>query len=131
MEHSRFERGTQRLTEVVGEAGMQVIELLRRVSPDMARYTIEFSYGDIYARGALDDRSRQIAAVAALSVLGHCRPQLKVHVNGALNVGCTPREIVEIILQTTLYAGFAVATNALLAAQEVFEERGALAGITG
>jgi 4-carboxymuconolactone decarboxylase len=126
MEQSRFERGAKRLTEVVGDAGMQVIELLRRVSPDMARYTIEYSYGDIYARGTLDDRSRQIAAVAALSVLGHCRPQLKVHVNGALNVGCTPQEVVEIILQMTLYAGFAVATNALLAAQEVFEERGVL-----
>jgi len=126
MEHSRFERGAQRLTEVVGDAGMQMIESLRRVSPDMARYAIEFSYGDIYARRTLDDRSRQIAAVAALSVLGHCRPQLKVHVNGALNVGCTPQEIVEIILQMTLYAGFAVATNALLAAQEVFEAQGVL-----
>jgi 4-carboxymuconolactone decarboxylase len=129
MEQSRFDRGAKRLTEVVGDAGMQVIELLRRVSPDMARYTIEYSYGDIYARGTLDDRSRQIAAVAALSALGHCRPQLKVHVNGALNVGCTPQEVVEIILQMTLYAGFAVATNALLAAQEVFEERGVLADL--
>jgi 4-carboxymuconolactone decarboxylase len=129
MEQSRFDRGAKRLTEVVGGAGMQVIELLRRVSPDMARYTIEYSYGDIYARGTLDDRSRQIAAVAALSALGHCRPQLKVHVNGALNVGCTPQEVVEIILQMTLYAGFAVATNALLAAQEVFEERGVLADL--
>lgn len=123
---ARYERGLARLTEVVGTAGLQVIDALRAVAPDMARYTIEFSYGDLYARSALDDRSRQIAAVAALSALGHCRPQLKVHINGALNVGCTPAQIVEILLQMTLYAGFAVSTNAMLAAQEVFEERGCL-----
>lgn len=124
--NARYDRGLARLTEVVGDAGLQVIDALRRIAPDMARHTIEFSYGDLYARPALDDRSRQIAAVAALSVLGHCRPQLKVHINGALNVGCTPAEIVEVILQMVLYAGFPVATNAMLAAQEVFEERGCL-----
>lgn len=126
MQPSRYERGVERLTAVVGNAGLDVIEAMRRVAPDMARYTIEFSYGDVYSRPALDDRSRQIAAVAALAALGHCRPQLKVHINGALNVGCTPEEVVEIILQMVLYAGFPVATNALLAAQEVFEARGLL-----
>jgi 4-carboxymuconolactone decarboxylase len=129
METSRYERGIDRLTEVVGAAGLQVIDALRRVAPDMARYTIEFSYGDLYARRTLDDRSRQIAAVAALTVLGHCQPQLKVHINGALNVGCTPAEIVEVILQMVLYAGFPVTTNAMLAAHEVFEERGCLAAL--
>lgn len=125
---SRYERGIARLTEVVGSAGLQVIDALQQIAPDMARYTIEFSYGDLYGRRTLlDDRSRQIAAVAALAALGHCRPQLKVHINGALNVGCTPTEIVEVILQMVLYAGFPVATNAMLAAREVFEERGCLA----
>ncbi|RDK02739.1 carboxymuconolactone decarboxylase family protein [Paraburkholderia lacunae] len=126
---SRYERGIARLTEVVGSAGLQVIDALQQIASDMARYTIEFSYGDLYGRRALDDCSRQIAAVAALAALGHCRPQLKVHINGALNVGCTPVEIVEVILQMVLYAGFPVATNAMLAAHEVFEERGCLAAL--
>lgn len=123
MESERYERGLGRLVEVVGSAGLDMIQALGDITPDMARYAVEFSYGDLYSRPALDDRSRQIAAVAGLTVLGHCRPQLKVHVNGALNAGCTRDEILEVILQMALYAGFAVATNAALAAQEVFKER--------
>jgi len=101
-----------------------VIEALQEIAPDMAQYTVEFSYGDVYSRPVLDDRSQQIAAVAALTVLGHCRPQLKVHINGALNVGCEPATIIEVILQMVLYVGFPTATNAMLAAHEVFNERG-------
>jgi 4-carboxymuconolactone decarboxylase len=126
MSATRYERGFERLNAVVGSAGVKVVEALKQVSPDMARYTIEFSYGDLYSRTGLDDRSRQIAAVAALTVQGHCAPQLAVHINGALNVGCTPQEITEIILQMVLYAGFPVATNAMLVAEKVFRERGLL-----
>jgi 4-carboxymuconolactone decarboxylase len=124
VESQRYERGLDRLKDVVGQAGLDVVAALRKVAPDMARYTVEFSYGDLYSRPALDDRSRQVAAVAALTVIGHCKPQLKVHVNGALNVGCSANEIVEVILQMILYAGFPAATNAMLAAEEVFRERG-------
>lgn len=130
MNSTRYETGMQRLSEVVGDAGARMIESMRAVSPEMAQYAVEFSYGDLYRRPVLDDRSRQIAAVAALTVLGNCRPQLKVHINGALNVGCTREEVAEVILQMVLYSGFAVATNAMLAAQEVFAERAAAAAET-
>jgi len=55
--------------------------------------------------------------------LGHCLPQLNVHINGALNVGCKPEEIVETILQMAVYAGFPAALNAMFVAKEVFQER--------
>ena len=126
MESERYRRGLSRLNEVVGAAGVSVIQALEALSPDMARYTVEFSYGDIYSRPALDDRGRQIAAVAALTLRGDCRPQLKVHINGALNVGLPPQVIIEVIMQMALYAGFPAATNALLAAHDVFLERGVL-----
>jgi 4-carboxymuconolactone decarboxylase len=126
MESERYRRGLERLHEVVGAAGAQVIDALREIAPDMARYAVEFSYGDLYSRPALDDRARQVAAVAALTVSGSCLPQLAVHINGALNVGCTPEMIIEVILQMVLYAGFPAATNAMLTAQEVFRQRGLL-----
>ncbi len=73
----------------------------------MGRYTIEYPFGDIYSRQGLDLKSREIATVAALSAMGNAEPpQLKVHINAALNVGCTPEEIVEIIIQMSVYAGF-------------------------
>jgi 4-carboxymuconolactone decarboxylase len=84
---------------------------------------IEFPCGDIYSRPQLDLKSREIGVVAALTALGNAQPQLKVHINGALNVGCTRDEVVEIIMQMAVYAGFPAALNGLFAAKEVFAER--------
>ncbi len=60
--------------------------------------------------------------------MGTATPQLKVHIHGALNVGCEATEIVEVILQMAVYAGFRAAINGLNVAREVFQERGVLAG---
>jgi len=120
----RYTRGVRRLAEVDGEAGQRVIDAMQSVAPDLARYVIEFGFGDVYSRDGLDLRTRELATVAGLVALGHAQPQLKVHVHGALNVGCTPAEIVEVIIQMALYAGFPAAVNAASSAREVFAERG-------
>jgi 4-carboxymuconolactone decarboxylase len=101
-----------------------VVEGLRDIAPDLADWIVDFSYGDVMSRPGLDRRTRQLATIAALAALGHCAPQLKVHITGALNVGCTRQEIVEVILQMTVYAGFPAAINALNLAREVFAARG-------
>lgn len=62
---------------------------------------------------------------AALTALGHAQPQLKVHLHGALNVGCTREELVEVIIQMAVYAGFPAALNGMATAKEVFRERDA------
>ena len=121
--NDRFERGLAKLREIDGEAGQRVIEALKDIAPDLARYMIEFPFGDIYQRPGLDLRSREMATVAALTALGTAQPQLKVHIHGALNVGCTRTEIVEIIIQMAVYAGFPAALNGMFAAKEVFAER--------
>ena len=123
MKNERFENGLKKLQEIDGEAGKKVIESLASISPDLAKYTIEFPFGDIYQRPGLDLKSREIATVAALTALGYSLPQLNVHINGALNVGCKPEEIVEVIIQMAVYAGFPAALNAMLVAKEVFQER--------
>ena len=125
-DHERFARGSRRLAEVDGEGGQQVIEALKDVAPDLARYVIEFGFGDVYSRPGLDLRTRELATVAGLAALGHAQPQLKVHVNGALNVGCSPAEVVEVIIQMALYAGFPAALNAAFTAKQVFAERSLL-----
>jgi len=119
----RYQRGWEKLKEVDGEGGKRVIESLQDIAPDFARYLIEFPFGDIYSRPGLDLKPREIAAVAALTALGNAAPQLKVHIHGALNVGCTRQEVVEIIMQMAIYAGFPAALNALFAAKEIFKER--------
>ena len=120
-----YQRGWERLKEIDGEAGERVIDNLKDIAPDFARYLIEFPFGDIYSRPGLDLKSREIAVVAALTALGNATPQLMVHIHGSLNVGCTRQEVVEVIMQMAVYAGFPAALNGLFAAKEVFKERDA------
>lgn len=122
----RYEQGLEKLKEIDGEAGEKVIEALQDIAPDLARYTIEFPFGDIYSREGLGLREREIATISALTALGNATPQLKVHIHAALNVGVTKDEIVEIIIQMAVYAGFPAALNGMFAAKEVFKERGLL-----
>lgn len=123
MSEDRYERGWAKLAEVDGEAGTRVIDSLKDIAPDLARLVIEFPFGDIYSRPGLDLRSREIATVAALTALGHAIPQLEVHVHAALNVGVSRQEVVEIIMQMAVYAGFPAALNAMQAAKRVFGQR--------
>jgi 4-carboxymuconolactone decarboxylase len=123
VDDDRYERGFAKLKEIDGEAGERVIESLKDISPDFARYLIEFPFGDIYSRRGLDLKSREIATVAALVAMGNAFAQLKVHIHGALNVGCLREEVVEIIMQMAVYAGFPAALNGMSAAKEVFDER--------
>ena len=120
MDNERYLRGWEKLKEVDGQAGENVIENLRDIAPDFARMLIEFPFGDIYSRPGLDLKTRELAVVAALTALGNAAPQLKVHLHGARNVGCSEQEIVEVIMQMAIYAGFPAALNGLFAAKEVF-----------
>jgi 4-carboxymuconolactone decarboxylase len=120
----RFRRGWQRLLEVDAESGERVVESLRDVAPDLGRYVVEFAYGDIYGRPALDLRQRELVTISVLTTLGGAERQLDVHVNAALNVGLTAEEVVEALLHCLPYAGFPRVLNAMFVAQRVFAERG-------
>lgn len=116
----RYARGQRALAEIDGAAGQAVIDALADIAPDFARYVFEFPFGDIYSRPGLDLRSREIATIAALAALGHATLQLKVHIRAGLNVGLTQVEIIEVLMQMAVYAGFPAALNGLFAAREVF-----------
>ncbi|MBS6076742.1 carboxymuconolactone decarboxylase family protein [Citrobacter cronae] len=120
MHSERFITGQKMLQKVDGKGGDAVVESLQDIAPDFARYLLEFPFGDIYSRPGLDLRNREIATVAALTALGNAAPQLKVHIGAALHVGLTQDEIVEVIMQMAVYAGFPAALNGLFAAKEVF-----------
>jgi 4-carboxymuconolactone decarboxylase len=121
---SRKERGMRKLTEIDGKAGQNVIDALADIAPDFADLLFEFPFGDIYSRPQLDVRSREVATIAALAAMGNATPQLKVHIEAGLNVGLSKEEIVEILMQMAVYAGFPAALNGLFAAKEVFAKRG-------
>lgn len=118
----RFDRGWEKLREVDGSAGEKVVAALADICPDLGRYIVEFGFGDVYSRPGLSLQQRELATVAALTALGNASPQLKVHIAAALHVGLTRQEIIETIVQMSLYAGFPAALNGMFAAKEVFAE---------
>ncbi|MGH9681176.1 MAG: carboxymuconolactone decarboxylase family protein [Candidatus Acidiferrales bacterium] len=118
----RYERGLAKFMEIYGDKGKLVLDSLQDIAPDLARYIVEFAFGDIHCRMGLDLKSREIATVAALTALGTAGPQLRAHIHAALGAGCTKQEVVEIIMQMALYAGFPAALNGIQVAKEAFAE---------
>lgn len=119
---TRYEKGMAMLARIDGAGGQAVVDSLQDIAPDFGKYLLEFPFGDIYSRPGLDLKSREIATVAALTAIGNAAPQLKVHIAAALNVGVSKEEIVEIMMQLAIYAGFPAALNGLFAARDVFEK---------
>ena len=126
MKNARYQRGLETLKKINGESGERILELLKDISPDMARYIIEFPYGDIYSRPQLDLKTRELITIASLTTLGFAAPQLKAHIKNAVNAGASKEEIIEVIMQMAIYAGFPAALNGLFVAEEVFKELGIL-----
>lgn len=120
---TRFELGLEKLAEVDGAVGDQVIQNLKEIAPDLGRFIIEFAFGDIYTRPALDLKQRECITLASLATQGGTENQLRVHINGALNVGLTPEEIAETFIQCVPYVGFPRVLNAVAVAKEVFKKR--------
>ncbi|WP_048189981.1 carboxymuconolactone decarboxylase family protein [Methanobacterium sp. SMA-27] len=118
----RYSKGLKNLEKIHPEASKALMENLKDIAPDLGRFVIEFPYGDVYERPGLDLKSREIATIAALTAIGDTKPELKDHIKGALNVGCNRQEVIEVIIQMAVYAGFPRAINGINIAKEVFNE---------
>ena len=120
---ARYERGLAKFVEKYGDLAKTFLASLEDTAPDLGIYVMEFAFGDIHCRPGLSLPSREIATIAALTAMGTAGPQLRAHIDGALNVGCTEQEVVEVIIQMALYAGFPSSLNGIQIAREVFQER--------
>ncbi len=119
---TRYEKGKNSLESIQGRSVEEIFKDLEDIAPDLSRFVVEFPYSEIYTREEVDLKTRELCTVAALTVLGTV-PQLKDHINAALNVGNSPAEIVEIIMQMSAYCGFPKSINGIMAAKEVFVEK--------
>jgi len=124
-EETRYDRGLATMRKMFGPGIDSALRSLETASPDLARCLVEFPFADVYARPGLELKTREMLTVAALTVLGYPQAELKDHIRGALHVGCTPDQILEIILQMAVYAGFPAALEAVKTAASVFGETGA------
>ncbi|MBP8082702.1 MAG: carboxymuconolactone decarboxylase family protein [Spirochaetes bacterium] len=123
--NDRRTKGLEMLSKVNNRSEEEIMKMLSFISPvsdDLKNYIIDYSFGDIYSRTGLDLKSKEISVVAAMTALGKCTPQLKIHIAGALNTGSSAEELIEVILQMSAYAGFPRCINAMISLKEVFEE---------
>ncbi len=118
----RFETGCELLEHIDGAGGSAVIDSLADIAPDFGRFIIEYSFGDVYSRPVLSLREREMITVASCIALGNCVPQLRLHMQGYLNVGGSKEQLIEIVIQMTVYVGFPAALNALSILREIVAE---------
>lgn len=123
MKPTRFQLGMEQLRSIDGPGGERVIQSLEDIAPEVGRYIVEFAFGEIYAREGLGLREREMITLASLLTAGGCEPQMEVHINGALNVGLAPEQVIETMIQCIPYVGFPRVLNALSTAKEVFAQR--------
>ncbi len=97
---------------------------LRANSPELADDVVDFALGEVWGTDRLDRRTRSLEVVAMLAALTGRPNQLRSHINGALNHGATPEEVVETLRMVAVYAGFPAALTAWPVMEEVFAERG-------
>ncbi|MBR1271242.1 carboxymuconolactone decarboxylase family protein [Bradyrhizobium sp. AUGA SZCCT0222] len=89
-------------------------------SPDLARLSIEFAFGEMLARDGLDQKAKLLAIIAILAASGNRAATLRLHIAGALAHGVTREEIIEVLIQLSVYRGFPSALNAFSVAKTVF-----------
>ncbi len=123
MSNDRYQKGLETLKKIDPNTAERIQELFKDIAPHMAKFIIEFPYGDIYSRPTLDLKTREMLTIASLVSLGKAKNPLKAHIRNALNVGCSKEEIVEVIMQMAVYAGFPASLDGLLTAKEVLNEK--------
>jgi len=81
----------------------------------------EYCWGSVWARPGLPRKTRSLINLAMLTALN--RPhEVKLHLRGALNNGCSKEEIMEVFLQTAIYCGIPAAVDSFRTAKEFFQE---------
>lgn len=121
--HSRWEAGITTIKAVGGDDYDRMVRPLLRLSPDFHRLLIEHGYGELVGRPGLALKSRELVTVGVLCVLGNAPSALKFHCAGMLNTGWTPRQLIEIVIQSSAHGGFQAAFSGLGLVREVLCER--------
>ncbi|MET3847424.1 carboxymuconolactone decarboxylase family protein [Paenibacillus sp. OAE614] len=124
MESNRYDKGIEVLQRMVSEETLNAtVKKMEKFSPDMAKLIVEFPYGSLYSRPGLDIKQRSLLTIGAMIASG-AAAQIDFHIQGALNAGLTPNEIVEAVMHCVSYAGFPKTLDAMFVVMKVFDEQG-------
>jgi 4-carboxymuconolactone decarboxylase len=120
------ENGRKLLKEMLGDAYFEKREQSTNdFNRPLRQFSETYAFGDIWSRPGLPKKVRSMLCMAMLTALG--KPaELRLHVNSAINNGCTLEEIQEVLYQTVAYCGIPATIEAFKVAEEVLKERGLL-----
>lgn len=118
----RRERGAAVIRSLNNGMTQPTLEGMRREFPFLAEATEAYALGDVWSRPGLDNRTRQLAAIAAFAAIGETA-YMKIHAGYALNIGVSEEELKEVIYMVTVPAGFPKAIAASQVMSQLFEER--------
>jgi 4-carboxymuconolactone decarboxylase len=117
-----FEKGLKVRREVLGAEYVDAsISQADDFSRPIQELVTEYCWGKVWSRPGLDRKTRSLLNLAMLTALN--RPhEVKLHLRGALNNGCSKNDIMEVFLQATIYCGVPAAIDSLRVAKEFFKE---------
>ncbi|MBB3975435.1 4-carboxymuconolactone decarboxylase [Rhizobium azooxidifex] len=118
----RLQRGDAVVRSLNNGETQPTLERMRQEFPFLAEATEAYALGDVWSRPGLDNRTRQLAAVAAFAAIGE-RTFMRVHAGYALNIGVSEEELKEVVYMVTVPAGFPKAIAASQTLSELFAER--------
>lgn len=120
----RRSAGLDVLRTLGGGDPVDAADRMLKSQPELAGDIIDFALGEVWSGDALDRRTRSLQVVAMLAAQGRTGGPLTSHINGALNHGATPEQVVETLRMVAVYAGFPAALEAWPVMEKVFEQRG-------
>src|SRR3954464_325102 len=134
----RIERLKQKYDAAAIDNGMRLrpddfldeVEWRDRIDQHYTRSWLEFTYGGLFTRKNLDDPPRLLVSIAQFLAMGEIE-EFERQIPGALEAGATPREVLEIILQSTVYIGYVKASRGARIVVSGMEGLGRIDEITG
>ena len=122
MNKELFEIGLQIRREVLGAEHVdKSISQADDFNRPLQELVTEYCWGAVWSRPGISRKMRSLINLAMLTALN--RPhEVKLHLKGALNNGCSKEEIMEVLLQTAIYCGVPAAVDSFRLAREVFSE---------
>ena len=117
-----FDKGLQVRRAVLGKEYVdKAINDADDFSKPLQELVTEYCWGSIWTRPGLPRKTRSLINLAMLTALN--RPhEVKLHLRGALNNGCSKEEIMEVLLQAAVYCGVPAAVDSFRIAKEFFQE---------
>lgn len=108
----RFQAGLQAFEKLMHLPAPDYVEALKALSPDLANWTMEFFFGDVFGRSGLSNADKRFAAISMLATCGNREEQLAAHLRAAIAEGISTETVAEVLIQLSVYAGFPTALNA-------------------